>query len=46
LISPLGSAGGFQLTKTDSVDITKAFRAAGDSGTVMNKLIINEYYFC
>jgi len=40
MISPLGSAGGFQLTKTDSVDITNALRDSGASGTI-NKICIS-----
>lgn len=32
-IAPLGLAGAFQLTKTDSSDFTKPLTAAGASGT-------------
>ena len=38
---PFGCSGGFQLTKIESPDITRAFTALGASGTVKTMSVIS-----
>jgi hypothetical protein len=38
---PFGCSGGFQLTKMESPDITRAFTALGASGTAMHNSCYN-----